>query len=125
MTFEPPSRLPPLPPKRTCLFRQFRTFNQYQAGRESSSPACNLLEDLGHDVHTLHDERLIGHVDREIWEAAQKESRFLITQELDFSDHDGLLLVPTTASCSYAFTREPRNLIERIGVLFGKEGVGE
>ena len=59
-----------------------------------------LLKDLGHDAHTLHDESLIGHADREIWEAAQKESRFLITQDLDFSDlrqfapgsHHGILL---------------------------------
>ena len=60
-----------------------------------------LLNELGHDVHTLHEERLIGHADREIWEATQKESRFLITQDLDFSDsrrfalgsHCGILLV--------------------------------
>lgn len=37
-------------------------------------------------VHTPQQERLIGHADQEIWQAAQKESRFLITQDLDFSD---------------------------------------
>ena len=85
-----------------------------------------LLKDLGHDVHTLHDELLLGHADREIWEAAQKESRFLITQDLDFSDlrqfapgsHHGILLVRL---------RSPnrRDLIERIGELFQKENAGE
>jgi len=45
-----------------------------------------LLKDLGHDTHTLQDELLLGHSGREIWEAAQKESRFLITQDSDFSD---------------------------------------
>lgn len=59
------------------------------------------LTGLGHDVHTTHEENLIGHADREIWESAQNESRFLITQDLDFSDlrqfapgsHHGILLV--------------------------------
>lgn len=59
------------------------------------------LRGLGHDVHTTHEEGLLGHADREIWEMAQKESRFLITQDLDFSDlrqfapgsHHGILLV--------------------------------
>lgn len=85
-----------------------------------------LLQGLGHDAHTLHHESLIGHADREIWEAAQKESRFLITQDLDFSDlrqfapgsHHGILLVRL---------RSPNrsDLIERVGELFRKENVGE
>jgi len=59
------------------------------------------LKSFGHDVHTLHDEKLMGLSDNEIWKATQKESRFLITQDLDFSDlrqfvpgtHNGILLV--------------------------------
>jgi predicted nuclease of predicted toxin-antitoxin system len=59
------------------------------------------LQDLGHDVHTVHEEGLEGQDDGEIWKAAQGEERFLITQDLDFSDarryapgtHGGLLLV--------------------------------
>ena len=84
------------------------------------------LRELGHDVHTLQDESLLGHDDMEIWERSQKESRFLITQDLDFSDlrqfapgsHHGILLVRL---------RSPnrRDLIERIGELFRKENVGE
>jgi len=84
-----------------------------------------LLKGLGHDVHTLHDELLLGHTDREIWESAQKESRFLITQDLDFSDlrqfalgsHHGILLVRL---------RSPNrnDLIGRIGELFQKENIG-
>jgi hypothetical protein len=35
------------------------------------------LKDVGHDVQTVHDERLVGHSDIEIWQAAEKESRFL------------------------------------------------
>jgi predicted nuclease of predicted toxin-antitoxin system len=87
---------------------------------------ATLLKDLGHDVHTPRDEQLTGHTDIEIWEAAQKESRFLITQDLDFSDsrrfspgsHHGILLIRL---------RSPnrRDLIGRIGQLFQKENVGE
>jgi predicted nuclease of predicted toxin-antitoxin system len=85
-----------------------------------------LLKDLGHDTHTLHDESLVGHPDSNLWEATQKESRFLITQDLDFSDlrqfapgsHHGILLVRL---------RSPSrsDLVERIEQLFQKENVSE
>jgi len=56
---------------------------------------------LGHDVDTVRAEHLVGRADNEVWQAAQSASRFLITQDLDFSDvrqykpgtHAGLLLV--------------------------------
>jgi predicted nuclease of predicted toxin-antitoxin system len=59
------------------------------------------LESLGHDVDTVADEGLSGKPDDDVWLAAQQENRFLITQDLDFSDtrrfkpgtHAGLLLV--------------------------------
>ncbi|MCP4663914.1 MAG: hypothetical protein GY856_51685 [bacterium] len=59
------------------------------------------LASLGHDVETVHDEGLGGQDDDHVWEAAQAEKRFLITQDLDFSDirkytpgsHSGLLLL--------------------------------
>ncbi|PYU04862.1 MAG: hypothetical protein DMG33_12785 [Acidobacteria bacterium] len=85
-----------------------------------------LPKNFGHEVRTLHEERLIGHADMDVWEAAQKESRFLITQDLDFSDsrkfapgsHHGILLIRL---------RSPnrRNLIERIEEMFQKENVGQ
>ncbi len=66
-----------------------------------SSRLAAPLKELGHDVHTVYDERLTGRLDSEIWEMAQKESRFLITQDMDFSDlrkfapgsHYGILLI--------------------------------
>ncbi len=84
------------------------------------------LKKLGHDVHTGHEERLISHADREIWEAAQKESRFLITQDLDFSDsrqfalgsHCGILLVRLHSP-------NRRSLVERVEELFQKENISE
>jgi len=56
---------------------------------------------LGHDVETVPEEGLAGRQDGMVWAAAQREERFLITQDLDFSDvrrfgpgsHCGLLLV--------------------------------
>jgi predicted nuclease of predicted toxin-antitoxin system len=84
------------------------------------------LKKLGHDVDTVYDERLIGRVDNEIWEVAQKESRFLITQDLDFSDlrkfapgsHHGILLVRLHSP-------NRKNLAGRVIELFQKENVPE
>jgi predicted nuclease of predicted toxin-antitoxin system len=87
---------------------------------------ATILRELGHDVHTVQDERLIGHADNEIWKATQQESRFLVTQDLDFSDtrtfapgtHHGLLLVRL-----HSMNR--RNLAERVAELFRSQNVGE
>jgi len=59
------------------------------------------LRNLGHDVHTMHEENLVGCDDPNLWRAAQREGRILITQDLDFSDtrrfapgtHHGLILI--------------------------------
>jgi len=56
---------------------------------------------LGHDVDNVRIEGLSGQPDADIWQAAQTAERFLITQDLDFSDirkfspgsHHGLMLV--------------------------------
>ncbi len=56
---------------------------------------------LGFDVDTALDENLGGRSDEDVWSASQSEARFLITQDLDFSDsrrfvpgdHQGILLV--------------------------------
>jgi predicted nuclease of predicted toxin-antitoxin system len=44
------------------------------------------LRTLGHDVHTIPEEGLSGSDDDHVWAAAQREGRFLVTQDLDFSD---------------------------------------
>ena len=59
------------------------------------------LVQLGHDADSVQQEGLQGSHDPDIWAAAQAAKRFLITQDLDFSDvrqfepgtHHGLLLV--------------------------------
>jgi predicted nuclease of predicted toxin-antitoxin system len=44
------------------------------------------LAALGHDVDNARQEGLAGKPDSEVWQAAQSSGRFLITQDLDFSD---------------------------------------
>lgn len=59
------------------------------------------LVSLGHDVDTAIEEGLQGRDDPDVWDAAQATGRFLITQDLDFSDarryapgtHAGVLLL--------------------------------
>jgi predicted nuclease of predicted toxin-antitoxin system len=81
-----------------------------------------ILAQLGHDADTITEEGLSGSDDPQVWEAAQRTGRFLITQDLDFSDirkfapgtHHGILLVRL---------REPGRaaLMKRIRYLFETE----
>lgn len=83
-----------------------------------------LLTDLGHDVDTVPDEHLAGRDDGVVWAAAQTAGRFLVTQDLDFSDarkyapgtHQGLLLVRLPQPGRSA-------LVERVSTLFRTEAV--
>jgi predicted nuclease of predicted toxin-antitoxin system len=82
------------------------------------------LKSLGNDVHTVQDEGIGGGPDHLIWETAQREERFLITQDLDFSDarrfapgtHHGILVIRLHSPSRL-------NLIERIEELFRNENV--
>lgn len=84
------------------------------------------LANLGHDVDTVVFERLAGQHDHAVWQAAQGANRFLITQDLDFSDirrytpgtHRGLLLVRLRFPGRTA-------LFDRIQSLFAAEDVSE
>jgi predicted nuclease of predicted toxin-antitoxin system len=81
-----------------------------------------LLKALGHDAQTTQEEGLQGCPDEQVWDAAQEESRFLVTQDLDFSDsrrfapgsHCGVLIVRL-------HTPSRENLTERIANLFRTE----
>lgn len=72
-----------------------------------------ILKNHAHDVHTVLDERLNGRPDAEIWQAVNAEGRFLITQDLDFSDtrqfapgtHAGLLLLRLREPGAQALTK--------------------
>lgn len=83
-----------------------------------------ILKNLSHDVDTVTQEHLSGRSDVEIWRAAQNEGRFLITQDLDFSDvrefapgtHFGLLLVRLRSP-------DRQNLLRRVRGIFQFEDV--
>lgn len=77
--------------------------------------APELLAAKGHGVHTVREESLTGATDSAVFAAATRESRMLVTQDLDFSDvrkyqpgsHPGIVLLRL---------REPsrRRIVERL-----------
>jgi predicted nuclease of predicted toxin-antitoxin system len=83
------------------------------------------LASLNHNVDTVRQEGLAGHDDPNVWAAAQAAGRFLITQDLDFSDarkfkpgtHFGVLLVRLPDAGRLALTR-------RIADVFRNEDAG-
>lgn len=85
---------------------------------------AGFLSELNHNVHTLSHENLSGASDHEFWEMAQRDGRFLITQDLDFSDlrrfapgsHHGLLLARLRS-------RDRHALIARVCDIFRYEDV--
>ena len=86
---------------------------------------ATLLTSTGHDTDTVGQEGLAGHNDAEIWKAAQANSRFLIIQDLDFSDvrrflpgtHHGILVVRLRNPGLLA-------LLQRVQAIFETEDVG-
>lgn len=85
---------------------------------------ARILFSLAHEVHTVPQEKLSGCDDRRLWETVQRESLFLITQDLDFSDirkfapgtHSGILLVRLR-------TPDRASLIQRVTQVFREENV--
>jgi len=83
-----------------------------------------ILRKLGHDADSVRDEKLGGGTDEQVWQATQREERFLITQDLDFSDvrrfspgtHAGVLLIRLRAP-------ERQVLVDRVEKLFQNEFV--
>lgn len=79
------------------------------------------LRALGHDADTVEQEGMQGCADPDVWRAAQQEGRFLITQDLDFSDvrrfrpgtHAGLLLVRLARPGRVALMRRILQAFER------------
>lgn len=81
-----------------------------------------ILAAHGHDVDTVQDENLSGRPDADIWQAACDEKRFLITQDLDFSDarrfapgtHAGLLLLRLREPGAQALTSAVTSIAREI-----------
>ncbi len=86
------------------------------------SRLASRLAAMGHDVQTVVEEGIEGKPDPAVWEAAQRDARFLITQDMDFSDarrfapgtHHGILLIRLHAPSW-------RSLAARVGGLFAAE----
>ncbi len=82
------------------------------------------LQALGHDADNVRSEGIEGQDDDTVWQAAQSDGRFLVTQDLDFSDirrftpgtHAGLLLVRLPNAGS-------RELTRALGELFREPAV--
>jgi len=82
--------------------------------------AMEVLVALGHDVDTVPQEGLAGRSDADIWEAAQRSGRFLVTQDLDFSDirtfepgqHHGILVVRLSEPSRGALVARLRSAFE-------------
>ncbi len=90
-----------------------------------------LLTELGHDTDTVPQEELTGRSDDDIWTAAQTAERFLITQDLDFSDircfapgtHHGLLLVRLRAPGRDALARRVHAVLQTENLELWKRAV--
>jgi len=82
------------------------------------------LRGRGRDVQTVVEEGLTGRADADLWQAAQREGRLLITQDLDFSDtrkfqpgtHHGIVLIRLQSPSR-------QNLIARAKELFDAEDI--
>ena len=59
---------------------------QFKLDENMPTSAVPLLQQNGHDVHTVFDEGLNGKIDGKIAEVCRKEQRILITLDTDFSD---------------------------------------
>jgi predicted nuclease of predicted toxin-antitoxin system len=82
------------------------------------------LRQLGHDIQTTKDEGLSGCNDFDLWNAAQREGRVLLTQDMDFSDsrrfapgtHHGIVLIRLHSPSRLG-------LLERVEEVFRHERV--
>ena len=79
------------------------------------------LGSMGHAVDSVPAENLSGRPDSDVWDAAQSTGRFLITQDLDFSDmrrsqpgtRSGILLVRLRNPGRNALFAKEKSLFEQ------------
>ena len=84
----------------------------------------DLLKGLGFDADTVPQEGLAGCDDEAVWAAAQSENRFLITQDLDFSDirrfvpgtHAGILVIRMQESGLHALENRLLGIFKEMNV---------
>lgn len=81
----------------------------------------DMLEKLKHSVKTVPDQNMKGETDDKILEVCREEDRFLITQDLDFSNvkffkpgtHPGILLVRLQHPGRQALLKRVENLFKK------------
>jgi len=81
-----------------------------------------LLSKYGHDAATVHDEKLQGSSDNNLWREVCKEGRFLLTLDVGFADarriaaksHPGILLIRTSRKGSKNIAGIIRRVFEEI-----------
>ena len=84
----------------------------------------SILHELGHSVETVRGEGLCGRDDETVWQAAQDEGRFVVTQDLDFSSitsltpgtHAGLMLVRLRDPSFQSLTERIRHAFDTMNV---------
>ena len=74
------------------------------------------LRALGHDVHTVIDEKLGGAVDSAVLRAARTELRTLITLDLDFAN---TVQFPPQAEAGIVVLRPSRPTLTQVATLLG------
>ena len=85
---------------------------------------AGVLTTLGHVVDTVASEGLKGKSDGEVWSVSRRDDRFLITQDLDFSDvhqfkpgtHAGPLLVRLREPGANALVSRIRDIVPNEGL---------
>jgi predicted nuclease of predicted toxin-antitoxin system len=82
------------------------------------------LRRLGHDVDTASDEGLAGRSDQDLRDAARAAGRFLVTQDLDFSDLRELARSAPAGVLVIRLAEPSRSrLTRRVVEIFGEEKV--
>jgi predicted nuclease of predicted toxin-antitoxin system len=79
-----------------------------------------VLAKLGHDIETVRREELIGASDSQVWEVVVREERFLLTQDMDFSDarrfgpgsHPGLMVLRLKTPGRLALARRVESIFK-------------
>ena len=59
---------------------------EFKVDESLHSDAATLLRSLGHDAVTVYEQRLRGGSDAEVADVCRRESRALVTLDLDFAD---------------------------------------
>ena len=88
---------------------------KFKLDENFGSPTISLFRQSGHDAQTVRDEGLAGCSDDQLFQVCVRESRCLVTLDLDFAD---VVRFPPHLSAGIAVLRLPKNpslrLLERL-----------